>query len=95
MSAFRDGSDHVYISAYKHGGGSVGKKVADKLAPLNVSAVPPLHSGILCVISIGLSYIFMGEVDDDGRGKIAPHHFVMAFKAKNQRAFNMLKNKRC
>ncbi|XP_041924625.1 procollagen C-endopeptidase enhancer 2b [Alosa pseudoharengus] len=54
---------------------------------------------ILCkrcpFVKRGLSYIFMGEVDDDGRGKIAPHHFVMAFKAKNQRAFNALKTKRC
>lgn len=70
-------------------------EVADWLAPLNVSAVTPLHSGIVCVISLGLSYIFMGEVDDDGRGKIAPQHFVMGFKAKNQRAFNALKTKRC
>uniref|UniRef100_A0A673KZS1 Procollagen C-endopeptidase enhancer 2-like n=1 Tax=Sinocyclocheilus rhinocerous TaxID=307959 RepID=A0A673KZS1_9TELE len=43
----------------------------------------------------GLNYIFMGQADEEGRGMIAPHHFIMAFKAKNQRVFNMLKNKRC
>lgn len=37
----------------------------------------------------------MGQVDEDGRGKIAPHHFVMAFKTKNQKGLNVLKNKRC
>uniref|UniRef100_A0A4W5QU30 Procollagen C-endopeptidase enhancer 2b n=1 Tax=Hucho hucho TaxID=62062 RepID=A0A4W5QU30_9TELE len=43
----------------------------------------------------GLNYIFMGSADEDGKGKIAPHHFVMAFKAKNQRGLNVLKNKHC
>ncbi|CAB1349968.1 unnamed protein product, partial [Coregonus sp. 'balchen'] len=51
--------------------------------------------GSFRVISLGLHYIFMGSVDDDGKGKIAPHHFVMAFKAKNQRGLNVLKTKRC
>uniref|UniRef100_A0A8C2IPK3 Procollagen C-endopeptidase enhancer 2b n=1 Tax=Cyprinus carpio TaxID=7962 RepID=A0A8C2IPK3_CYPCA len=54
---------------------------------------------ILCkkcpYIRRGLNYIFMGQADEEGRGMIAPHHFIMAFKAKNQRVFNMLKNKRC
>ncbi|TKS87682.1 Procollagen C-endopeptidase enhancer 2 [Collichthys lucidus] len=54
---------------------------------------------ILCkkcpFIRRGLNYIFMGHVDEDGRGKIAPHHFVMAFKTKNQKGLNVLKNKRC
>ncbi|CAB1340874.1 unnamed protein product [Coregonus sp. 'balchen'] len=54
---------------------------------------------ILCkkcpFIRRGLNYIFMGSADEDGKGKIAPHHFVMAFKAKNQRALNVLKTKRC
>ncbi|XP_024248196.1 procollagen C-endopeptidase enhancer 2 [Oncorhynchus tshawytscha] len=43
----------------------------------------------------GLNYIFMGSADEDGKGKIAPHHFVMAFKAKNQRGLNVLRTKRC
>ncbi|XP_068437536.1 procollagen C-endopeptidase enhancer 2b isoform X1 [Clinocottus analis] len=54
---------------------------------------------ILCkkcpFIRRGLNYIFMGQVDEDGRGKIAPQHFVMAFKTKNQKGLNVLKNKRC
>lgn len=62
---------------------------------LNVSDVTPLHSGSLCVTSPGLNYVFMGHVDEEGRGKIAPHHFVMAFKTKNQKVLNILKNKRC
>lgn len=66
------------------------------MAFLNVSAVtPPLHSGFFCVTLPGMNYIFMGEVDEDGRGKIAPHHFVMAFKLKNQKGFHVLKNKQC
>lgn len=43
----------------------------------------------------GLNYIFMGSADEDGKGKIAPHHFVIAFKAKNQRGLNVLKTKQC
>uniref|UniRef100_A0A8C2ANU8 Procollagen C-endopeptidase enhancer 2b n=1 Tax=Cyprinus carpio TaxID=7962 RepID=A0A8C2ANU8_CYPCA len=54
---------------------------------------------ILCkkcpYIRRGLNYIFMGQADEEGHGMIAPHHFIMAFKAKNQRVFNMLKNKHC
>ncbi|KAK7881786.1 hypothetical protein WMY93_030195 [Mugilogobius chulae] len=42
-----------------------------------------------------LNYIFMGEVDEEGRGKVAPHHFVMPFKTKNQKGLNGLKNKQC
>lgn len=85
---------YVYMYAYKH---MVYRPAMWRfwyLASLNVSAVPPLHSGFFCVTS-GLNYIFMGQVDEDGRGKIAPHHFVMAFKTKNQKGLNVLKNKRC
>lgn len=64
------------------------------LASLNVSAGLPLHSGFFCV-TLGLNYVFMGQVDEDGRGKIAPHHFVMAFKTKNQKGLSVLKNKQC
>lgn len=71
------------------------QRKADPKPFLNVSAVPSLHSGFFCVVSLGLNYIFMGQADEEGRGMIAPHHFIMAFKAKNQRVFNMLKNKRC
>lgn len=68
---------------------------SDRVASLNVSADPPLHSGVLCVTSPGLNYVFMGQVDEEGRGKIAPHHFVMVFKTKNQKVLNVLKNKQC
>lgn len=71
------------------------QRKADPKPFLNVSAVSSLHSGFFCVVSLGLNYIFMGQADEEGRGMIAPHHFIMAFKAKNQRAFNMLKNKHC
>lgn len=71
------------------------QRKSDPKPLLNVSAVPSLHSGFFCVVSLGLNYIFMGQADEEGRGMIAPHHFIMAFKAKNQRAVNMLKNKRC
>lgn len=57
--------------------------------------LPPLHSGLFCVTSPGLNYVFTGQVDEDGRGKIAPQHFVMAFKTKNQKGLNVLKNKQC
>lgn len=57
--------------------------------------LPPLHSGLLCVTSPGLSYVFTGQVDEDDRAKIAPHHFVMAFKTKNQKGLNVLKTKQC
>ncbi|XP_054620865.1 procollagen C-endopeptidase enhancer 2b isoform X2 [Dunckerocampus dactyliophorus] len=43
----------------------------------------------------GLNYIFMGHVDQDGRGTVGPQHFVLAFKSKNQKALGTLKNKRC
>lgn len=71
------------------------QRKADPKPLLNVSAASSLHSGFFCVVSLGLNYIFMGQADEEGRGTIAPHHFIMAFKAKNQRAVNMLKNKRC
>lgn len=87
---------HVYmLQAYKH---VVYRPAVWRfwyLASLNVSAVPPLHSGFFCVTSPGLNYVFMGQVDEDGKGKIAPHHFVMAFKTKNQKGLNVLKDKRC
>lgn len=86
---------YVYMSTYKH---TIYRPAVWRfwcLASLNVSAIPPLHSGIFCVTSPGLNYIFMGQVDEEGRGKIAPHHFVMAFKTKNQKGLNVLKNRQC
>ncbi|KAJ8278026.1 hypothetical protein GJAV_G00082960 [Gymnothorax javanicus] len=77
------------ISVYKEGNLAIqqaGKSMSTKIV-------------ILCrkcpSIRRGLNYIIMGQADEDGRGKVAPHHFVMAFKAKKQRSLNMLKSKRC
>ncbi|XP_057184602.1 procollagen C-endopeptidase enhancer 2-like [Triplophysa rosa] len=88
----RGGSMYVTISiinVYKEGNLAIqqaGKTMSTKIV-------------ILCkkcpYVRRGLNYIFMGQVNEDGRGMIAPHHFVTAFKAKNQRAFNILKNKHC
>ncbi|KAB1283308.1 Procollagen C-endopeptidase enhancer 2, partial [Camelus dromedarius] len=43
----------------------------------------------------GLNYIIMGQVGEDGRGKILPNSFIMMFKTKNQKLLNALKNKQC
>ncbi|KAI5106594.1 procollagen C-endopeptidase enhancer 2 precursor [Silurus meridionalis] len=88
----RGGSMHTTISIiniYKEGNLAIqqaGKTMSTKIV-------------ILCKkcpsVKRGLNYILMGQTDEEGRGLIAPDHFVMSFKAKNQRAFNVLKNKRC
>ncbi|XP_075903459.1 procollagen C-endopeptidase enhancer 2b [Nelusetta ayraudi] len=88
----RGGSMHATVSiinVYKEGDLAIqqaGKTMSTKIV-------------ILCkkcpFIRRGLNYVFMGQVDEDGRGKIAPQHFVMAFKTKNQKGLNVLKNKRC
>lgn len=49
----------------------------------------------LLSLSLGLNYIIMGQVGEDGRGKIMPNSFVKMFKNKNQRPMNALKNKQC
>ncbi|KAG8136004.1 hypothetical protein E2320_008978 [Naja naja] len=46
-------------------------------------------------LSIGLNYVIMGQVEEDGRGKLLPSSFTMSFKTKNQKILNALKNKRC
>lgn len=46
-------------------------------------------------LSLGLNYIIMGQVGEDGRGKIMPNSFVKMFKNKNQKPMNALKNKQC
>ncbi|XP_077480906.1 procollagen C-endopeptidase enhancer 2b isoform X2 [Stigmatopora argus] len=88
----RGGSVHVTVSiinVYKEGNLAIqqaGKTMSTKMV-------------ILCkkcpLVKRGLNYIFMGHVDDEGRGLIAPHHFVLSFKTKNQKTLNVLKNKRC
>lgn len=37
----------------------------------------------------------MGQVGEDGRGKIMPSSFTMMFKTKNQKLLDALKNKQC
>uniref|UniRef100_G3NHX3 Procollagen C-endopeptidase enhancer 2 n=1 Tax=Gasterosteus aculeatus aculeatus TaxID=481459 RepID=G3NHX3_GASAC len=88
----REGSMYATVSilnVYKEGSLAIqqaGKTMSTKII-------------ILCkkcpFIRRGLTYVFMGQVEEDGRGKIAPQHFVMAVKAKNQKGLNVLKNKRC
>ncbi|XP_061522994.1 procollagen C-endopeptidase enhancer 2b [Phycodurus eques] len=88
----RGGSVHATVSiinVYKEGNLAIqqaGKTMSTKMV-------------ILCkkcpFVRRGLNYIFMGHVDEEGRGKVGPHHFVLAFKSKNQKALSVLKNKRC
>lgn len=86
----------LYVpSAYKHMLHECRVEILMFWLPWMSLPFPPLHSGFFCVTSPGLNYIFMGQVDEEGRGKIAPQHFVMAFKTKNQKGLSVLKNKRC
>ncbi|XP_061661714.1 procollagen C-endopeptidase enhancer 2b isoform X6 [Syngnathoides biaculeatus] len=88
----RGGSVHATVSiikVYKEGNLAIqqaGKTMSTKMV-------------ILCkkcpFVRRGLNYIFMGSVDEEGRGKVGPHHFVLAFKSKNQKALSVLKSKRC
>lgn len=48
-----------------------------------------------CSFFLGLNYIIMGQVGEDGRGKIMPNSFIMMFKTKNQKLLDALKNKQC
>ncbi|XP_071341170.1 procollagen C-endopeptidase enhancer 2b isoform X1 [Trachinotus anak] len=85
------------INVYKEGSLAIqqaGKTMSTKIIIL-CKKCPFVRRGFFCVTSPGLNYIFMGQVDEEGRGKIAPHHFVMAFKTKNQKGLSVLKNKRC
>ncbi|KAG5286674.1 hypothetical protein AALO_G00017520 [Alosa alosa] len=54
---------------------------------------------ILCrkcpLVRRGLNYIVMGQTDEEGKGVIAPHHLVMAFKGKRHRELSVLKNIHC
>lgn len=40
---------------------------------------------MLCSLFLGQNYIIMGQVGEDGRGKIMPNSFIMMFKTKNQK----------
>ncbi|XP_023661602.2 procollagen C-endopeptidase enhancer 2b isoform X2 [Paramormyrops kingsleyae] len=88
----RGGSVHASISiirVYKEGKLSIqqaGKSLSTKII-------------ILCkkcpFIRRGLSYVFMGQADAQGRGKVAPHHFIGVIKPSTQKSLNTLRNKRC
>ncbi|MEQ2215977.1 Procollagen C-endopeptidase enhancer 2, partial [Xenoophorus captivus] len=99
-AVIRGGSMYATISiinVYKEGSLAIqqaGKTMSTKIIIL-CKKCPLIRRGLFCVTSPGLNYIFMGQVDEDGRGKIAPHHFVMAFKKKNQKGLNVLKNRQC
>uniref|UniRef100_K7GGM0 Procollagen C-endopeptidase enhancer 2 n=1 Tax=Pelodiscus sinensis TaxID=13735 RepID=K7GGM0_PELSI len=88
----RGGSLHATISiinVYKEGNLAIqqaGKNMSTKI--IVVCKQCPL-------IRRGLNYIIMGQLEEDGRGKILPNNFVMSFKTKNQKTLNTLKNKRC
>ncbi|XP_033885179.1 procollagen C-endopeptidase enhancer 2-like [Acipenser ruthenus] len=88
----RGGSMYITISiinVYKEG------SLAIQQAGKNMSAKIVVLCKKCPFIRRGLNYLFMGHTDEEGRGKIAPNNFVMAFKSKNQKNLNTLKNKRC
>ncbi|KAM6260962.1 procollagen C-endopeptidase enhancer 2 isoform 2-T2 [Spheniscus humboldti] len=88
----RAGSLHATISiinVYKEGNLAIqqaGKSMSAKI--IVVCKQCPL-------IRRGLNYIIMGQVEEDGRGKVFPNNFVMSFKTKNSKILNALKNKTC
>lgn len=49
----------------------------------------------LTPLSAGQSYILMGQVGDDGRGRVLPDSFATALKAKQQKALSALETKPC
>lgn len=63
--------------------------------PLTMNMKKKENQLSLLSLSSGLNYIIMGQVGEDGRGKIMPNSFVKMFKNKNQRPMNALKNKQC
>lgn len=74
------------------------KTLATEYKPQITLLTQPCLKGLFCNIKlsfVGLNYIIMGQVEEDGRGKIFPNSFVMSFKTKNQKILNALKNKTC
>uniref|UniRef100_A0A8C5LKY1 Procollagen C-endopeptidase enhancer n=1 Tax=Leptobrachium leishanense TaxID=445787 RepID=A0A8C5LKY1_9ANUR len=47
------------------------------------------------ILKRGLNYLFMGAVDDEGRGRILPESFVIAYKAAQHQLLTNLANKPC
>ncbi|XP_009979174.1 PREDICTED: procollagen C-endopeptidase enhancer 2, partial [Tauraco erythrolophus] len=88
----RAGSLHATISiinVYKEG------NLAIQQAGKSMSAKIIVVCKQCPFIRRGLNYIIMGQVEDDGRGKVFPNSFVMSFKTKNSKILNALKNKTC
>ncbi|XP_048398060.1 procollagen C-endopeptidase enhancer 2-like isoform X1 [Stegostoma tigrinum] len=88
----RNGSIHTTISViniFKEGRMAIqqaGKNMSVKI--ISVCKKCP-------IIKRGLNYIFMGQVDEAGRGRVLPNSFVMPYRSKNQRFLNNVKNRRC
>ncbi|KAG7457156.1 hypothetical protein MATL_G00243480 [Megalops atlanticus] len=88
----RGGSAYATVSiinVYKEG------TLAIQQAGKNMSAKILILCKKCPFIRRGLNYIIMGQSDEEGRGIVGPHHFMMAFKAKNQRILAALKKQRC
>ncbi|RMC02137.1 hypothetical protein DUI87_21303 [Hirundo rustica rustica] len=88
----RAGSLHATISiinVYKEG------NLAIQQAGKNMSAKILVVCKQCPLIRRGLNYIIMGQVEEDGRGKVFPNSFVMSFKTKNSKILSALKNKTC
>nr|XP_020017105.1 procollagen C-endopeptidase enhancer 2 isoform X2 [Castor canadensis] len=91
-AAPRGGSLHAtvsIISVYKEGTLAIqqaGKNMSAKVIVV-CKQCPPLRRG--------LNYIIMGQVGEDGRGKIMPTSFVMLFKTNSQKVLNALQDKQC
>ncbi|KAI2531857.1 PCOLCE2 isoform 10, partial [Pan troglodytes] len=88
----RDGSLHATVSIiniYKEG------NLAIQQAGKNMSARLTVVCKQCPLLRRGLNYIIMGQVGEDGRGKIMPNSFIMMFKTKNQKLLDALKNKQC
>lgn len=88
----RGGSLHATVSIiniYKEG------NLAIQQAGKNMSAKVLVVCKQCPLLRRGLNYIIMGQVGEDGRGKIMPNSFIMMFKTKNQKLLDALKNKQC
>ncbi|KAF6385271.1 procollagen C-endopeptidase enhancer 2 [Rhinolophus ferrumequinum] len=88
----RGGSLHATVSLiniYKEG------NLAIQQAGKNMSAKVVVVCKQCPLLRRGQNYIIMGQVGEDGRGKIMPNSFIMMFKTKNQKFLNALENKQC
>ncbi|KAF5914563.1 hypothetical protein HPG69_007948 [Diceros bicornis minor] len=88
----RGGSLHATVSIiniYKEG------NLAIQQAGKNMSAKVIVVCKQCPLLRRGLNYIIMGQVGEDGQGKIMPNSFIMMFKTKNQKLLNALENKQC